>query len=204
MAPGQGNGSQEMQLPDIIMSQEELNKQMEKGLNEGEGEDSEDNKNSENQGNKKEGQSGEGDQENENINGELYEIYQRQQQLRQALQDKLGKEGEQGEGQDILKKMEEIELDLINKGFTNQTLEKMNNLQYQLLKLDKATFMQGQENKRQSESNFKQYSNTLNTDIQKAKKYFNTIEILNRQALPLQQTYKIKVQKYFQKDNDQL
>ena len=204
MAPGQGNGSQEMQLPDIIMSQEELNKQMEKGLNEGEGEDSEGNKKPENQGNKKGEQSGEGDQENENINGELYEIYQRQQQLRQALQDKLGKEEEQGEGQDILKKMEEIELDLINKGFTNQTLEKMTNLQYQLLKLDKATFMQGQENKRQSESNFKQYNNTLNTDVQKAKKYFNTIEILNRQALPLQQTYKIKVQKYFQKDNDQL
>ena len=44
--------------------------------------------------------------------------------------------------------MEEIELDLINKGFTNQTLQKMMDLQHQLLKLDKATFTQGEDRKR--------------------------------------------------------
>ena len=34
------------------------------------------------------------------------------------------------------------------------------------------------------------------------KKYFNTTEILNREALPLRQEYKAKVQSYFKKNND--
>ncbi len=38
--------------------------------------------------------------------------------------------------------------------------------------------------------------------IPTAKQYFQTTEILNRQALPLQQVYKKKVQEYFKKAND--
>ena len=96
--------------------------------------------------------------------------------------------------------MEDIELDLINKGFTNQTLQKMMDLQHQLLKLENATFLQGEDNKRQSETNTKQYNNNSNSQIPTAKEYFNTTEILNRQALPLQQVYKKKVQEYFKKE----
>jgi hypothetical protein len=96
--------------------------------------------------------------------------------------------------------MEEVELDLINKGFTNQTLQKMMDLQYQLLKLENATFVQGKDNKRQSETNFKQYTDTVNSLIPTAKEYFNTTEILNRQALPLRQIYKRKVQEYFKNE----
>jgi hypothetical protein len=138
------------------------------------------------------------------MNGELYEIYQKQQSLRQQLEDKLGKAGEQGDGRNILKKMEEIELDLINKGFTNQTLHKMMDLQYQLLKLENAAFVQGQDEKRQSETNFNQFKEDVKDAIPTAREYFNTTEILNRQILPLQQVYKKKVQEYFKKDNDQL
>ena len=203
MAPGQGKGNQDMQLPDIIMSQEELNKEMEKGLKNSEKGDPK-NERGNNQQNATEGEKqGDGEQNNENINGELYEIYQRQQQLRQELQNKLGKEGEKGQGQQILKKMEEIELDLINKGFTNQTLQKMMDLQYQLLKLENAAFVQGEDNKRQSETNFKQFNDTIIDRTPVSKEYFNTTEILNRQALPLQQVYKKKVQDYFKKANDQ-
>ena len=122
--------------------------------------------------------------------------------MRQALQEKLGEKGKDGFGGQLLKKMEDIELDLINKGFTNQTLQKMMDLQHQLLKLENATFMQGQDNKRKSETNNKTYDNTVPNQIPKAKEYFNTTEILNRQALPLQQVYKKKVQEYFKKTND--
>lgn len=226
---GQGQG-QGQQLPDIIMSQEELNKKMEEGMKKGEkgkqpksGENGEQGQGKEAQdgddGDPKDGkqgkdgksgkegnmngkQQGEGEGSSEDINGELYEIYQRQQQLRQALENKLGKEGKKGLGGDLLKKMEEIELDLINKGFTNQTLQKMMDLQHQLLKLENATFMQGQDNKRKSETNKKTYENTAPNLIPKAKEYFNTTEILNRQALPLQQIYKRKVQEYFKKESD--
>jgi hypothetical protein len=203
MAPGQGNG-QDIQLPDIIMSQEELNKEMEKGLKkgeEGQPKDQNGNNQSKNSDSKQDGQ---GKGNNEEMNGELYEIYQKQQSLRQQLEDKLGKAGEQGDGRNILKKMEEIELDLINKGFTNQTLHKMMDLQYQLLKLENAAFVQGQDEKRQSETNFNQFKEDVKDAIPTAREYFNTTEILNRQILPLQQVYKKKVQEYFKKDNDQL
>lgn len=208
-SPGQG-GSGDIQLPDIIMSQEELNKQMEEGMkkseegkkNEGEeGKDGE--KDGEQQGNEgqQHGENGEGN--SEEINGELFRIYQQQQQLRQALQDRLAKEGKEGAGGNLLKQMEQVERDLLNKGFTNRTLQKMMNLQHQLLKLENATFQQGQDQKRKSETNQNQFKNTSRNQINSAKQYFNTTEILNRQTLPLQQEYKKKVQDYFKKKNDQ-
>lgn len=98
--------------------------------------------------------------------------------------------------------MEQIELDLINKGFTNQTLQKMMNLQHQLLKLENATFMQGEDQKRKADTNRQDFDNTTTNQIPTAKEYFNTTEILNRQALPLQQIYKKKVQAYFKKSDD--
>ncbi|WP_323027086.1 DUF4175 family protein [Gelidibacter japonicus] len=218
---GQGGGSGGMQLPDIIMSQEELNKQMEEGLNrsnsgkksDGEGEQDGDGKQGEKgkgksgeTGKKGDGgqQQGEGEGSSEIMNGELYLIYQQQQQLREALQNKLKELGMPLDGQQLLKQMEHIESDLINKGFTNQTLQRMMNLQHQLLKLENATFLQGEENRRESNTNRKQFENISNDQIPTAKEYFNTTEILNRQALPLQQIYKRKVQDYFKKENDQL
>ena len=200
-SPGQGQGG-DMQLPDIIMSQEELNKQMEEGLKKSEeGQKKEGEKGKEGQeGEQKEGE-GEGGN-SEELNGELFRIYQQQQQLRQALEDKLGKEGKKGAGGNLLREMESIENDLLNRGFTNRTLQRMMNLQHQLLKLENATFQQGEDNKRKSKTNQQQFNNLTNTQLQNAKQYFNTTEILNRQALPLQQVYKKKVQEYFKKTND--
>lgn len=226
MSPGSG-GEGDMQLPDIIMSQEELNKMMQEGMKkgeqgqpkEGEGKkDGEQNQDGEGEKEGKQGKNGkkgdkkgegnggkdngEGEGSNEEMNGLLYEIYQQQQQLRQALQDKLSKEGKTGNGQALVRKMEEIELELLNKGFTNQTLQKMMALKHQLLKLENATFQQGKDEKRQSETNKNNFNNNSNSQIPSAKQYFNTTEILNRQALPLQQVYKKKVQDYFKQEND--
>jgi hypothetical protein len=212
-SPGQG-GDGDMQLPDIIMSQEELNKQMEDGVKKGEkqGDKKEGDKGDEGEKDGKENgkdalgnegkQSGEDEGFNEELNGELYKVYQQQQQLRQALEDRLSKEGLQGSGSNLLKKMEEIELDLLNKGFTRQTLQKMMALQHQLLKMENATFQQGKDNKRKSETNTEQFNNNTSNNIPSIKRYFNSIEILNRQALPLQQVYKKKVQEYFKPSND--
>ena len=239
-SPSMGKGDQGMPLPDIIMSQEQLNEMMKDGLEkgkEGEPKDGEGDKPGDKpgekegegeQGNKgkdgkqgKEGDKGKSGQQgnngegkggnnegadgfNEDVNGELYKIYQQQQQLREALEKRLEKDGVGGSGnaKNLLKQMEEVELDLINKGFTNQTLSKMMNLQHQLLKLENATFQQGQDSKRKSEANKNQFSNTTNNQIPKAKEYFNTTEILNKQTLPLQQIYKEKVQQYFKQKDD--
>lgn len=230
MSAGQGGGG-DMQLPDIIMSQEELNKMMEKGMKKGEngkpnkgegkqqgkgnkegdkkgesGKDGKSGKSGEEKG-KQSGENGkqsggEGEGQSEEDNGLLYQIYQQQQQLRQALQDKLAKEGKSGNGNALVRKMKDIELDLLNKGFTNQTLQKMMQLKHQLLKLENATFQQGEDNKRESETNKNRFDNNSNNQIPTAKQYFQTTEILNRQALPLQQVYKKKVQDYFKKAND--
>ncbi|WP_400075759.1 DUF4175 family protein [Winogradskyella sp. R77965] len=286
MNPSSGQGGEGgEQLPDIIMSQEELNKQMEEGVKKSEqgkegeksgegekpGEEGESGK--EGEGKKpgeqgqsgKEGQSGqngksgqqqgkdgEGGQSGENgsqngegnqggeqgkngkegkggkngknggngsdgegekndgygeggseeQNGELFKIYQQQQQLRQALEDRLAKDGKIESAGQLIKQMEEIELDLLNSGFTNQTLQKMMDVQHQLLKLENATFMQGQDTKRKSQTNKKNFNQTNQSQIPTAKQYFNTTEILNRQALPLQNHFKKKIQEYFKKNND--
>ncbi|WP_418512660.1 DUF4175 family protein [Corallibacter sp.] len=215
-ASGQGQGGQgqpEQGLPDIIMSQEQLNKQMQEGMkksdsgkpNDGEG-GKEGDKEGQEQGQGTQGnngdQQGEGEGSSEDLNGELFKIYQQQQQIRQALQDRLSKEGNKGVGDGLVKSMEDVELDLLNKGFTNQTLQKMMELQHQLLKLENATFQQGQDTKRKSDTNKNSFNNNTNNKIPTAKEYFNTTEILNRQTLPLRPVYKKKVQDYFKKEND--
>ncbi len=62
--------------------------------------------------------------------------------------------------------MEDIELDLLNTGFTNQTLQKMMDLQHQLLKLENATFMQGQDTKRKSETNKEEFNQIIRVKFQ--------------------------------------
>ncbi len=225
MSMSAGKGEGDMQLPDIIMSQEELNKLMEEGMKKGEkgkpnkgdsgkekegegdkkGENGKDGKEKEKEKGKekKSKQSGgEGEGNSEEENGLLFEIYQQQQQLRQALQDRIEKEGLGGSGDALVRKMEDIELDLLNNGFTNQTLQRMLELKHQLLKLENATHQQGEDNKRESKTNKKHFDDSNINLIPKAKQYFQTTEILNRQALPLQQIYKKKVQEYFKNADD--
>ncbi|MEW5676501.1 hypothetical protein ABGT15_09330 [Flavobacterium enshiense] len=192
--PGQGQG---MQLPDIIKKQEGLSKKMKDGMKpgeqSGEGKPGEKGEKGSKQG--ENGQDGEGDA------GRLLEILKEQQQLRDALQKALEKQGMGGNGQNALQQMKDIEKQLLNKGFKNETLQKMLNLKHELLKLEKAIQQQGEENKRQSQSNKKDF-NAQGTPISPAlKDYLNSVEILNRQSLPLRPNFNQKVQTYF-KSND--
>ena len=218
MGAGSGSGSQGrgFQLPDIIKTQESLNEQMQQGMKqgqEGEGEgEGQGQGEGEGEGQGEGGGQGEGQGSNngngesngssdEDLNGELFRIYQEQQMLRKQLEDKMGEEGLKGSGGDILKKMEEIEEELLEKGFNERTLQKMTELKYEMLKLDEATFEQGQEQRRESETNKRDYTNPLLPSSLDVKKYFNTTEILNREALPMKRDYKKRVQEYF-KGND--
>ena len=180
------------------------------GNNSGNSGESNDGKNGSNgkdgSGNKdgEETNNGYGEGGNEEQNAELFKIYQRQQQLRQALEDKIAKDGQIQSAGELIKQMEEVELDLLNYGFTNQTLQKMLDLQHQLLKLDNATFLQGQDSKRESETNKQEFNNTNTNKLPTAKQYFNTTEILNRQALPLRNHLKKKIQDYFKSTDGKL
>ena len=178
-----------------------------KGQNEGEGQgkdgkgkngkNGQSGGNGNSQGNKdgENGQDGEGDAK------AIMEIYKAQQQLREALQNELNKQGIGGNGQGTLDKMKEIEKQLLNKGFKNETLQKMLNLKYELLKLEKAIQQQGEDKKRQSETNKKEFNSQVNSLPAKLQEYLNSVEILNRQSLPLRSNFNQKVQEYF-KNND--
>ena len=146
-------------------------------------------------GNGEQGQDGEGDAR------AIMEIYKEQQQLREALQNELNKQGLGGNGQNALDQMKQIEKQLLNKGFNNETLQKILNVKYELLKLEKALQQQGEEKKRQAETNKKEYTNQSNALPTRLQEYINSIEILNRQSLPLRSNFNQKVQEYF-KSND--
>ncbi len=222
MSPSAGSGSG-MQLPDIIMSQEELNKMMEQGMKqsesgkEGKGkkpkEGSLGDQGKEGKGDKKgkegeakdghgQGKQGNSSESNEYLDGLLFEIYQKQQELRSQLQDRLEKTGLDANSKNLLKSIEDTEMDLLNQGFTNQTMNKMLQIKHELLKLENATLQQGEDNKRESNTNTNQFSNPIKSSLPKAKQYFNTVEILDKQSLPLRPVYKKKVQTYFQNEHD--
>ena len=195
--PGQGSG---MQLPDIIKKQEGIGEKMKNGIKKGtkpgDGEKGE-------KGNKgKSGGKGEGGSDGENGEGDaesIMEIYKEQKQLREALQNELEKKGLGGNGQTVLEQMKQIEKQLLNKGFKNETLQKILNIKQELLKLNTAVQQQGEENKRQSESNRKEFNNQSNALPPALLDYLNSIEILNRQSLPLRSNFNQKVQEYFNK-----
>jgi hypothetical protein len=216
--PGQGEG---MQLPDIIMKQGELGEKMKKGMKPG---DKPGDKPGEKPGDKpgqkpgekgkagqsgKPGQSGKdgkSDSEGEGEDGEgnakaIMDIYKEQRQLRDALQKELEKNGMNGTGQKTLDQMKDIEKQLLNKGFKNEVLQKILNVKQELLKLDKAIQEQGEEKKRQSQTNKKEFSNQTNALNPALQQYLKSVEILNRQSLPLRSNFNQKVQEYFRKDD---
>lgn len=200
---GKGSG---FSLPDLIKKQEGLSQKMkegmEKGKEKGEGKKGD-------QPNNKDGKEGEngkkqgnGEGNSEDLDGELFEIFKQQSQLRQELENAIkesddGKPGSNANAKKALKTMEQLENEILEKGFTQGTLQKMQNLNYELLKLDKATLEQGEDKNRKSNTSQKELEKNKIKALKFKKQFYNQIEILNRQSLPLQQNYKKKVREYF-------
>jgi len=183
---GEGEGKQ---LPDIIQTQEQLSQQMKDGLGEGEMP----------KNGKENGRDGEqGKKSKEEMSGEVFDIFKQQQLLKQQLQNKLKEAGVDIKSSNLLKEMEQVEQDILNKGFNAGTLKRMNNIVHRMLQLEDALLEQEDEERRTSRSNLENYQNNAKDQIIKAKEYFNTTEILNRQTLPLREIYKTKVKQYFE------
>ena len=184
MGSGKGKGKSQS-LPDIIQKQKGLGEKMKEGIKKGK-----------EKGQEKGKEKGEG--QGEEMTGEQYQIYQEQQALRKSLEEMMDKEGKGGkEGKNTLDKMKELEEQLLEKGFDNQVLEKMLQLEHELLKLKEAQLKQGKDNQRESETNTINFQDRLIKELQFKKLFFNPDEILNRQPLPLRNNYKKKVQEYF-------
>lgn len=185
--PGKGKG--EMQLPDIGKSQKGISDKIKKGM------DSQ----------SKSGESGQpkpGSSGSEGMSGEVFEIYKQQQSLRESLENMLKKEGLGGAGQQTIDQMKALEKQLLNKGFTDKTLAQSVQLNHELLKLERALKTQGQDDKRQAETDKSKQTNTFDSQLpQVLKDYMRSIEVLNRQNLPLRSSYSKKVQFYFNQND---
>lgn len=217
---GPGGG---FQLPDIIQKQQSLIDQMGEGMEdgaqegdgegmegEGEGENGEGIQNENGEGgeggsegnNGQGGKEGEGNMDREGMSGEIFEIYKQQQKLRQELEDMLRREGIQGDANRLLRDMERVEQRLLENGFNQATRRQMEILKYELLKMEEASYKQGEEERREATANLKEYKNTRSMDTEDIKRYFNTTEILNRESLPLRNDYQNRVRDYFKNRHD--
>ncbi|WP_372800336.1 DUF4175 family protein [Lutibacter sp.] len=186
---GKGNGnSKDFALPDIIQKQGELSEKVKNGSSKKKGSDKIDS---------------ESESQTEQLNEELYEIYKQQSQLRNALQQILKKGTSKGsnKAKEVLKSMEELEAEILENGFSDEVLKKMQQINYELLKLDEAKEEQGEDKERESVSNYMNYKQRVIDQLKLQHEYKNYNEILNRQSLPLRSIYKNKVQEYF-KIND--
>lgn len=203
MSMGSGKGSQSMpfSLPDIIQQQQGAMEKAKQAMGKKEG----DKEGDQQDGNQQEGENGQEGEKQGLSEGELYEIYKEQAKLRQALEnqlDDLYKQGLQGQGDKVKKQMEELEMILLEKGITQETLERMQELEYELLKLENAARKQGMEQKRESKTNTDTYPRLSPKQLEFKNKYQNQDEILNREVLPLRPVYRKKVQEYFKQDEE--
>ena len=221
LGKGKGKGS-EFRLPDIIKKQGALSKKMKEGMKNGgkpsgkqgkegankpgekgmPGEEGKKGKTGKAGGNGSKGNNGSSDSQSEDLDGALYQIFKEQQLLRQQLEEAIKEsEGSAPNGnlpaKKVLKTMEQLEKEILAKGFHSQTLQKMQQLNYELLKLDKAALAQGRENKRKSTTNRVLTKSNKKKELEFKKLFYNQTEILNRQSLPLQQNFKKKVREYF-------
>ncbi|MEY4432870.1 MAG: hypothetical protein RLZZ44_1000, partial [Bacteroidota bacterium] len=147
--PGQGQG---MQLPDIIKKQQGLGEQIKQGMKE----NGQDSKSGKTQKNGQSGEDGEGNAE------AIMQIYKEQRKLREALEAELEMQGLGSKGQAALDQMKQLEKQLLNKGFKNESIQRAFTIQQELLKLKTALQQQGEENKRESQSNKREFSNQSN------------------------------------------
>ena len=222
--PKQGQGAGQ-QLSDIIMSQEDVNKKIGEGEKEGNsgqkgntnGDGKEGDQGQGNEGGAKQGQGGQQNGETGQGGGQgangmnqglsesemenLYNIYKQQQEIRKQLEDYIEDHGLMEEAGNLLKEMEKAENDLLENGLNSENRNRLNNVQHELLKLKEAENEQGEDDKREARTSYDTFTNPVSDFTPQAAEYFNNKEILNRESLPLQGDFKLKVQLYFNKND---
>tara|TARA_R110002020_G_scaffold475985_2_gene715665 strand:+ start:10644 stop:14096 length:3453 start_codon:yes stop_codon:yes gene_type:complete len=150
------------------------------------------------------GSGGSGNGPNEEELNEIYEIYKEQQLLREQLEEQLKNlinNDDRKLGEKLVQQMDDFQNDLLRNGVTQQTMNKMNNINREMLKLDNAALKQGKTKERESNNSNDLFQNPILTRPSILDNYRNDVEILNRQALPLQQNFQIRVKDYFKIDD---
>jgi hypothetical protein len=73
----------------------------------------------------------------------------------------------------------------------------MKQISYQLIKLDKAQYEQDKERQRESQTNKSVFDPLNNNPWRQEQMYFDQLDILIKDALPLQPYFKKQVERYF-------
>src|SRR5258705_11261096 len=120
---------------------------MKPGDKQGEGNKPGASKNKGSESGKGQGQNGDSGGDGEGDAKATMDIYKEQKQLREALQEELNKKGIGSAGNNALEQMKQLEKQLLNKGFNNETLQRTNAIKQELLKLDTAIRLQGEDPK---------------------------------------------------------
>ena len=131
-------------------------------------------------------------------------LYKKQQRLRKALELLLKEKGFVPAAENILTNMEKIEQSLINQGVTDENINLIKDLKYELLKLEVALNEKGQDERRESKTNNELFTAPSTNAIESLRQKFNSRELLNRQTLPLQEEYMKRVLDYFKRNYDNL
>ena len=127
-----------------------------------------------------------------------------QERIRKALQEmqeKMKQEGNGGIGNDILQKMEQTEMDLINKQITEQTIRRQNEITTRLLKAEKSMRDQDFENERKGET-AKDYQKDIPHEFEEYLRLKEKeVELLKTMPPKLFPYYKKEVNDYFKRIN---
>ncbi len=183
---GKGKGKKKgksISLPDIIKKQGEQVKKMQQGI-------------------KKMKQ---GKTKKESMSAAQYELYKQQQRIKDELQqlgDKFSDKATQQKIKDIGKQMDDLQKRILKEGMTRSNLNKMIQLQHELLKLKNAAFTQHEDNKRQARTNYKSFQTPDSLQLRLKKQYFPQDEILKRKQIPVNQQIKKKIKLYLKQIND--
>lgn len=177
---GKGKGKEgELSLPDIIQKQQGMMKKMKEGMD---------------------AQKGQGKNGKEAMSGEQFQMYQEQKILKDELQKMLDKEGGGSQkGKAAISQMEELEKILLEKGITNEALDRMQKLEHELLELENANMKRNKDTKRESETNEKDNEFREIQDLKDSSKFRNENEALRRKRLELSPEYKKRVKEYFER-----
>ena len=199
---GKGKQGQSFGLIDIIQQQGEMIKKTQKGMKQnGEKPGGKEGKTG---GASKSQSKGSKQGDGEESSQALYEIYKQQVLLRQALESQLNGLEDRGlkpQANKVKMEMEALEQMLLDKGITNDVIKRMLHLEHELLKLKEARQQQGQESKRQSQSNRIIYPTRSPKQIEFKKRYYDANEILIRESLPISSQFKKKIKDYFKQTN---
>ncbi|MFM7858355.1 MAG: hypothetical protein ACKO96_42165, partial [Flammeovirgaceae bacterium] len=136
------------------------------------------------------------------LSEELAKMAAEQERIRRALQEmqqKLQKEGGKAPGGDLPGKMEQTEMDLVNKQITEQTIRRQNEIITRLLEAEKSMREQNEDQERKGET-AKDYDKELPRNFEEYLRLKEKeVELLKTVPLKLYPYYKKEVNEYFKR-----